>query len=195
MPQAGGGAARCHAALRDTPTPPRRSAPSGLPLPLCPSLPWGSPLLSLPSVRVPRQPACARRWSASGAAAQPAAGFRSSSGLSAGRGNVCASSSSSCQPGASPGTAAAGRSPPLRQQNSASALVCLFVSLGNFRPCAFRVPAGVTHPPGCRNLEDVKSKETWHISRGTEGPDIPVANQRRDWDVCNQSLLSLRCHY
>ncbi|XP_033925351.1 uncharacterized protein [Melopsittacus undulatus] len=162
MPQAGGGAARCHAALRDTPTPPRRSAPSGLPLPLCPSLPWGSPLLSLPSVRVPRQPACARRWSASGAAAQPAAGFRSSSGLSAGRGNVCASSSSSCQPGASP---------------------------GNFRPCAFRVPAGVTHPPGCRNLEDVKSKETWHISRGTEGPDIPVANQRRDWDVCNQRAI------
>lgn len=85
-----------------------------------------------------------------------------------------------------PGTAAAGRSPPLRAQNLASGLVCLFVSLGNFRPCAFRVSAGVTHPAAWRNLKDVKSNETRHISRGTGGPNNPVANQRRDWDVCNQ---------
>ncbi|KAM9572868.1 uncharacterized protein ACIB01_002002 [Guaruba guarouba] len=145
-------------APRHPPPPPAAPRPRGSPTP--------PPTLSLSPVGLPAAlpperacpPAAGVRSALERIRSGRAAGFRNSSGLSAARGNVCASSSS-CQPGASP---------------------------GNFRPCAFRVPAGVTHPPGCRNLRDVKSEETRHISRGTGGPNNPVANQRRDWDVCNQ---------
>ncbi|KAM9023132.1 uncharacterized protein PRD47_002047 [Ara ararauna] len=166
-PPPGSAAPRCSKLAGGRPGATRRSA---TPPPPAAPRPWGSPTppptLSLSPVGLPAAlpperacpPAAGVRSALERIRSGRAAGFRNSSGLSAARGNVCASSSS-CQPGASP---------------------------GNFRPCAFRVPAGVTHPPGCRNLRDVKSEETRHISRGTGGPNNPVANQRRDWDVCNQ---------
>lgn len=152
-----GGAARCHAAPRALPLlwrprprgSPGRARPAALPARrACPPAAGRSPGSRLERIH-------SRRWRCR------AAGFKEFTGALCCRGNVCASSSAS-QPGASPGTAAAGSSP----------LLVAFVSSETFRPCAIWVPAGVSHPS--RPKGHVKFNRTVNISTGTGGANCCV---------------------